>query len=118
MFTGLVGFVLKLALPSIAAAAGGYVIAVLRAQLAKVGIELTGAQEAVIREQVQRILRRVEEEARTTPKTGPEKLEQASIAVAETTGLSLREATQLIHEELPHVRATFINPGLPGGGRR
>lgn len=124
MGTFLVGLAAKWLLPSVGTAVGGYVIVLIRKTLAKIGMELTTAQKAQIREKVQQIILRIEEETRgldPKPASG-DKLDTATRAVMRETGVDVVEAVKLIHEELPKVRAAIapgaINSGLPGGGRR
>ena len=120
----ILGGLVKWLLPSVGTAISGYVIALLRKQLQRAGLELTAQQEAQLRAIVQAAIRRVEEEARTdsTVPTSTQKLDHAVADVVHATGLDQATATKLVHEELPIVRAQltprFINPGLPGGGRR
>lgn len=129
MLTGFLGLVVKWVMPSLTTAIGGYVLALVRTQLKKAGVELTAQQEAQLRELVQRVIRRIEEEATTAEKSEPtkatsdEKLEAAIGEIVERTGVAPERARDLVHEELPKVRKSStwnrsINPGLPGGGRR
>ena len=124
MLTGLLGLAIKWILPSLGTAIGGYLVALLRTQLAKAGLALTAEQDAQLRALVQAVIRRVEEEATTAPAPVPSPLkrEAAVDAIVTATGVDRATATRLVHEELPRVRPTIrtgtINPALPGGGRR
>lgn len=128
MLTGFLGLVVQWVMPSLTTAIMGFILALVRKQLKKAGLELTAQQEAQLRELVQRVIRRIEEEATADEKTAPkatskEKLEAAIGEIIERTGVAPERARDLVHEELPKVRASSawnrtINPGLPGGGRR
>lgn len=129
MLTMLTGALLNLVLPSIGTVVGGYAVALLNRALKRAGMKLSAEQDEAIRKRVREAIAFIEEKKRSTSGSAPVPPQRAlDSAIGRLAphlpSLSLQEIEDLIHEELPAVRASLnktavsINSGLPGGGRR
>lgn len=108
---------LEWVLPSLAAAIAGMVMALLKKQMAKIGLDITEKQETRIKQLVHDAIVRTEEVARRDPTmTAAEKQEFTERTIRENMPeLPPAEARNLIDTLLPVVRAKGIssNQGKP-----
>lgn len=119
------GQLLAWVLPSLATIIGGYLVTVLHAQAARIGIEVTAGQDAAIKEAVRVAVLAVEELARRQPLSSREKATLATTKLRQSLPqVSPAHLEELIDATLPTIRAqhppadAVVDAGRPGGGRR
>lgn len=119
MLTALLGFALKALLPTLGTMVTAAVMAVLKRYFAKLGLELSAANEARVRDLVAQALLQVEEMARRragqgSSMSGQEKADMAiDLLRRKLPELGADDISELIDAELPKVRAAIVAPTVP-----